>query len=89
MELYGLFAHTGFHGVHLYILIFYRSFSCFQCFQTVKPCPLLGTSGPAASRRPFQFHPKDTAAFTVAGKLHLFSLGLQLQKFGVISCVGI
>ena len=32
---------------------------------------------------------KDTAAFTVAGKLHLFSLGLQLQKFGVISCVGI
>ena len=89
MKLYGFLSHTGLNGIHFHILLFQRGFSRLQCFQTVKPCSLFCTSGTTASCCPFQFHPKYTAALPVTGKLHFLSLRFQLQKSGIISCIGI
>ena len=89
VEFHSFFAHAGFNGIHLNTGIFYRSFSCFQGFQAVQPCSLLGASGTASSCSPFQFHTENAAAFPVTGKLHLFSLSLQFQKLGIIASIGI
>ena len=89
MKLNGLLSHTGFHRIQLHTGIPHRCLSILQSFQTFQTGSLLGTSGPAATFRPLQFHAEHTLSLPLTGKLHLLTLCLQLQKFRVIGLISI
>ena len=84
-----LLSHTCLNRIQFHIHIPYRSLSILQRLQTFQTCPLLGTSCPASTLCPFQFHTKHTLPLPLTGKLHLLTLCLQLQKLRVIGLISI
>ena len=89
MKLNGLFSHSCFHRINFHVLIPDRGGSVFHSFQTFQSGPLLCTSGPAASFRPFLLDTQDTLAFSFGSQLHLLPFRLHFQKTGIFRLIAI
>ena len=63
MKLNCFFAHSCLYRINLHVFVADRRSAVFQCFQTVKPCSLLGSPCTTASFCPFQLHSENTLAF--------------------------